>query len=66
MTQRPRLAVTLGDPRGIGPEVAAGALAMPLDADLTVIGADEQISAIAAGSRISVGSWRGGAGQAAA
>jgi 4-hydroxythreonine-4-phosphate dehydrogenase len=63
MTQRPRLAVTLGDPRGIGPEVAAGALAMPLDADLTVIGAEEQISAIPAGARISVGSWKGGAGQ---
>ena len=28
-TRRPRIAITLGDPRGIGPEVTAGALADP-------------------------------------
>jgi len=39
---RPRLAVTPGDPRGIGPEVVAKALALgPLDADITVLGDEE-------------------------
>jgi 4-hydroxythreonine-4-phosphate dehydrogenase len=63
MTVRPRLAVTLGDPRGIGPEVAALALGAPLDADITVIGAEEQIEQVHADQRISVGSWKGGLGQ---
>jgi 4-hydroxy-L-threonine phosphate dehydrogenase PdxA len=35
----PRLAVTLGDPRGIGPEIAARALAQPLDAEIVLVGA---------------------------
>lgn len=35
---RPRLAVTLGDPRGIGPEVVEKALAEPLDAEIRMIG----------------------------
>jgi 4-hydroxythreonine-4-phosphate dehydrogenase len=38
---RPRLAVTLGDPRGIGPEVVSKALARPLDADVTIVGKGE-------------------------
>jgi 4-hydroxythreonine-4-phosphate dehydrogenase len=39
---RPRLAVTLGDPRGIGPEVVAKALALgALDADITLLGSGE-------------------------
>ena len=43
MPTRPRLAVTLGDPRGIGPEVVAKALAVgPLDADVVLIGSREQ------------------------
>ncbi|NOT06752.1 MAG: 4-hydroxythreonine-4-phosphate dehydrogenase PdxA [Gemmatimonadales bacterium] len=62
MTDRPRLAVTLGDPRGIGPEVARRALAEPLDAHVTIIGAEEQIAGIPADERISVGSWKGGSG----
>ena len=62
MSPRPRLAVTLGDPRGIGPEVAALALAAPLDAVVTVIGAEEQIAQVRADERISVGSWKGGPG----
>jgi 4-hydroxythreonine-4-phosphate dehydrogenase len=65
MTTRPRLAVTLGDPRGIGPEVAARALSAALDAHVTVIGAEEQIADIPADQRVSVGSWKGGAGQGA-
>ena len=39
---RPRLAVTLGDPRGIGPEVVGKALAQPLDADIRIVGSREQ------------------------
>ena len=39
---RPRLAVTLGDPRGIGPEVVGKALAQPLDADIRIVGRREQ------------------------
>ena len=63
MTQRPRLAVTLGDPRGIGPEVVAGALALPLDAHVTIIGAEEQLGQIDADERIAVGSWKTGGNQ---
>ncbi|HTL04329.1 MAG TPA: 4-hydroxythreonine-4-phosphate dehydrogenase PdxA [Gemmatimonadales bacterium] len=58
----PRLAVTLGDPRGIGPEVVAAALAHPLDAQLTLIGADDQLAALPAGARVGVGRWEGGVG----
>ena len=58
----PRLAVTLGDPRGIGPEITARALAETLPADITLIGADDQIGAIPASRRISVGAWNAGSG----
>ena len=57
-----RLAVTLGDPRGIGPEITSRALAQALDAEITVIGAEDQIAAVPAGRRISVGSWGLGSG----
>jgi 4-hydroxythreonine-4-phosphate dehydrogenase len=63
VARRPRLAVTLGDPRGIGPEVVAKALAAGLDAELTLIGADEQIEAIGAARKIGVGAWRAGIGE---
>ena len=43
MAPRPRLAVTLGDPRGIGPEVVAKALALrALPADVVVLGNGER------------------------
>ena len=59
MSRRPpRLAISLGDPRGIGLEVTAGALRQSLDAHLTVIGAQEQITEVPADQRVSVGSWR--------
>ena len=63
----PRLAVTLGDPRGIGPEIVTRALAEPLDADITLVGAEDQIAEVAAGlatapRRIPVGTWNGGSG----
>ena len=58
MTDRPRLAITLGDPRGIGPEVTAGALARAAGvARVTLVGAEDQIAAIPAESRVSVGLW---------
>ncbi len=62
MTFTPRIAITLGDPRGIGPEIAARALAEPVDAEITVIGAEDQLSAVPAAHRISVGSWELGSG----
>ena len=61
---RPRLAVTLGDPRGIGPEITAAALATPLDAEVTLIGAEDQMAAIPADRRMSVGAWGLGSGDA--
>ena len=39
---KPRLAVTTGDPRGIGPEVVEKALAQRLDADVTFVGSRER------------------------
>ncbi len=54
--------MTLGDPRGIGPEIARRALAEPLDAEITVVGAEDQIGDIPAQSRISVGAWGLGSG----
>lgn len=60
--RRPRLAVTLGDPRGIGPEIVAAALARPLDADLTIIGADDQIPALPGVVGVPVGTWKSGSG----
>jgi 4-hydroxythreonine-4-phosphate dehydrogenase len=35
---RPRLAITTGEPAGIGPEISVAALATPLTADITLIG----------------------------
>jgi 4-hydroxythreonine-4-phosphate dehydrogenase len=55
--------VTLGDPRGIGPEVVARALEAPLDADVTVIGADDQLDAVRADHRVGVGSCGLGSGE---
>jgi len=50
VARRPRLAVTLGDPRGIGPEVVTKALALgPLDADVTVLGSGERGAGAASG-----------------
>jgi 4-hydroxythreonine-4-phosphate dehydrogenase len=61
--RRPRLAVTPGDPRGIGPEVVDRALrAGALAADLTLVGPDDQIARIPADRRVGVGPWGGGDG----
>jgi len=37
-SHRPRIAIAVGDPRGIGPEVARKALRQPLDADVRIVG----------------------------
>ncbi|HEX3273260.1 MAG TPA: 4-hydroxythreonine-4-phosphate dehydrogenase PdxA [Gemmatimonadales bacterium] len=60
-----RLAVTLGDPRGIGPEIVAAALAAPLDAAVTLVGAEDQITALPAAGRVAVGTWGLGSGERA-
>src|SRR6476620_1865320 len=57
-----RVAVTLGDPRGIGPEIVAAALAQPLDAEITVLGAQDQIQNLPANHRIGIGKWELGSG----
>ncbi len=66
--QRPRIAVTLGDPRGIGPEVACAALADPDlagAADFIVFGPEPAAVAfpISFGAHVeyrSTGPWTGG------
>jgi 4-hydroxythreonine-4-phosphate dehydrogenase len=61
----PRLAVTLGDPRGIGPEITARALAEGIAADVVLVGAEDQIAEIPAARRVSVGLWNSGSGDSA-
>jgi 4-hydroxythreonine-4-phosphate dehydrogenase len=62
--RRARLAVTLGDPRGIGPEVVTRALALaPLAADVVLVGPDDLLAGIPARSRIGVGPWGAGSGE---
>lgn len=62
-TSRPRIAVTLGDPRGIGPEVVARALREPgpLDADVILVG-PAKLPEAAGFELLSVGDWRAGGG----
>lgn len=60
---RPRLAITLGDPRGIGPEVAAAAVAA-VGADATCIIVGPSGCGIAVDH--DVGAWDSGAGVAVA
>lgn len=60
---KPRLALTLGDPRGIGPEIVARALEQPLDAEITLVGAEDQLASIPAAKKVSVGAWRNGPGE---
>jgi 4-hydroxythreonine-4-phosphate dehydrogenase len=62
VTGRPRLAVTLGDPRGIGPEVVRAALHDALPIDITVIGPDELIADCSASRKLGTGRWHGGSG----
>lgn len=59
----PRLAVTLGDPRGIGPEIIRAALSAPLEAEVTLIGPEDLIADLPVSRRIGVGRWEGGVGE---
>ena len=64
---RPRIAITLGDPRGIGPEVTAGALAdaeIASAADWVLVGPDALLRPYA--GDVSAGAWRAEDGAAAA
>ena len=56
--RRPRIAVTLGDPRGIGPEVTARALEEParLEADVVLVG-PEGLPGLEGRRLLSVGRW---------
>jgi 4-hydroxythreonine-4-phosphate dehydrogenase len=63
MPKLPRLAISLGDPRGIGPEITARALEAPLAAEIIAVGAEDQIDAIPAARRIAVGTWGEGSGE---
>ena len=57
-----RIAITLGDPRGIGPEITAQALSAVPGATITVIGPDDLIASLPAHARVGVGTWNGGSG----
>ena len=59
----PRLAVTLGDPRGIGPEIVRAALAAPLAAEITVVGPEDLIADLPVTRKVGVGRWEGGSGE---
>jgi len=61
----PRIAVTLGDPRGIGPEITAAVLS-DIQADVTLVGAHDQIAGLPASRRLSVGRWAGSYGSGSA
>jgi 4-hydroxythreonine-4-phosphate dehydrogenase len=60
-----RLAVTLGDPRGIGPEIVRAALARPVAAEVTVVGPEDLIADLPAHRKVGVGRWEGGSGERA-
>lgn len=60
---RPRVAVTLGDPRGIGPEITARALADLPAADVTVVGPDDLVASLPATTRLGIGLWGLGCGE---
>ncbi len=52
----PRVAITLGDPRGIGPEVVGKTLAEPpVEAEYVVVGPDELVERLPAEERIGIG-----------
>ncbi len=58
----PRVAITLGDPRGIGPEIVANVLQdPPAPADYVVIGPEELIAGLP-GEHVVSGKWETGSG----
>jgi 4-hydroxythreonine-4-phosphate dehydrogenase len=42
--KRPRIAITTGEPAGIGPEISLAVLTPPLDADITLIGDESMLA----------------------
>ena len=56
---RPTLAITLGDPRGIGPEIVRKILPLQ-DADAIVIGPDDLLGGLPVSRTVGVGPWEGG------
>jgi 4-hydroxythreonine-4-phosphate dehydrogenase len=56
---RPTLAITLGDPRGIGPEVVRASLGTD-EADFIVVGHDEGFDGMVGVATEGVGAWGGG------
>ena len=66
MTARPRIAVTLGDPRGIGPEVAAAALGRRdlREAARYVVVGPGGVAVEVDADRVEVGRWEPGADDA--
>lgn len=58
---RPRLAITLGDPRGIGPEVVAASLGAA-DAEITLVGPEDLVERLDPDHRVGIGRWGRGAG----
>ena len=57
--------MALGDPRGIGPEITAAALSQPVNAEIVLIGAQDQIESLPATRHIPVGTWGLGSGDSA-
>lgn len=58
-----RVAITVGDPRGIGPEIVGKVLAQPPEgAEYLVIGPEDVIAGLPA-ERVVVGKWEGGSGK---
>lgn len=62
MTRRLRLGITLGDPRGIGPEITRTVLESGVapDVEVTLFGAKEDLETMRADRYEPVGSWRSG------
>jgi len=59
----PRLAITVGDPRGIGPEVASAVVGTP-GIEATLVGPDDVIAGVGAAHEAGVGRWDGGGSDA--
>ena len=53
------LAITLGDPRGIGPEIVRTILPLT-DADAIVIGPDDMLEGLPVSRTVGIGAWQGG------
>ncbi len=53
----PRLGISVGDPRGIGPEITAAVLPVA-DAHTTVIGPDDVIAPLPADRHVGLGAWQ--------